>query len=59
MLPLTQVVCNFAGLAGTSIILYNEYDRDRMKDVPMFYFSHLVMRIDVTACEVRVCVVLA
>jgi hypothetical protein len=46
-----QLVCDFADplVAGKSIYLWNSFDEDRMKDVPFFCFSHLLMRIDIAA----------
>ncbi|KAG2441979.1 hypothetical protein HYH02_009772 [Chlamydomonas schloesseri] len=49
-----EVACDFRGLATqtgqvTTLYLVNVYDDRRMKDVPFFCHSHLVMKIDV-AC---------
>jgi hypothetical protein len=37
-------VCDFKALAGQTLYLWNIQDDDRMKDVPFFCFSHLVMK---------------
>lgn len=44
-----DVVCDLSALAGRSLHLWNVFDDDRMKDVPFFCYSHLVMRINVNA----------
>eukprot|EP00198_Chlamydomonas_reinhardtii_P001096 XP_001690431.1 predicted protein [Chlamydomonas reinhardtii] len=42
-----EVVCDFRDFNGRSLYLLNAFDDDRMKDVPFFCNSHLVMKIDV------------
>jgi hypothetical protein len=44
---LPQFVCDFKALAGQTLYLWNIQDDDRMKDVPFFCYSHLVMKIAV------------
>ncbi len=46
-----QFVCDLADplVAGKSIYLWNTFDDRRMKAVPFFCFSHLLMRIDIAA----------
>lgn len=44
-----DVVCNLRPYAGRTLFVWNMFDDDRMKDVPMFCNSHLVMRIEVAA----------
>jgi hypothetical protein len=46
-----QVACNLRApeARGKTLFLWNTFDDDRMKDVPFFCFSHLVMRIEVAA----------
>jgi hypothetical protein len=42
-----------APLQGQTLILWNAQNEDRMKDVPFFCYSHLVMQIAVgTTCQV-------
>jgi hypothetical protein len=49
-----QVACDLTPYAGQTLYLWNTKDENRMKDVPFFCNSHLVMRIDVLAqCSVR------
>ncbi|KAG2425551.1 hypothetical protein HXX76_013595 [Chlamydomonas incerta] len=42
-----EVVCDFSGFAGQDLIMMNAYDDRRMKGVPFFCNSHLVMKINV------------
>ncbi|KAG2437396.1 hypothetical protein HXX76_006048 [Chlamydomonas incerta] len=42
-----EVVCDFSGLADQDLYLVNSYDDRRMKAVPFFCNSHLVMKINV------------
>jgi hypothetical protein len=46
-----ELACNFGApeAEGKRLYLWNIQDEDRMKDVPFFCFSHLVMRIEVAA----------
>jgi hypothetical protein len=46
-----QLACNLGApeARGKTLFLWNTFDDDRMKDVPFFCFSHLVMRIEVAA----------
>lgn len=48
---LLQVVCDFGGLAGRTLYLWNARDDYRMKDVPFFCHSHLVMKFVVRGCS--------
>ncbi|KAG2491600.1 hypothetical protein HYH03_010165 [Edaphochlamys debaryana] len=41
-----EVVCDFTAYAGKTLYLWNAQDDYRMKDVPFFCHSHLVMRIE-------------
>eukprot|EP00198_Chlamydomonas_reinhardtii_P001276 XP_001690611.1 predicted protein [Chlamydomonas reinhardtii] len=49
-----EVVCDFSGLSGKTLFLVNAYDDRRMKDVPYYCHSHLVMKINV-ACNSTGC----
>lgn len=42
-----QAVCDFRSFAAQTLYLWNHKDPRRMKDVPFFCFSHLVMKINV------------
>ncbi|GLC39075.1 hypothetical protein PLESTB_000010300 [Pleodorina starrii] len=44
-----QVVCDFTPYAGRTLLLWNAFDRRRMKDVPFFCHSHLVAKIHIAA----------
>lgn len=43
------MVCDFTQFAGRTLYLWNNFDDDRMNDVPFYCYSHLVARIDVAA----------
>ncbi len=45
------MVCDFGGLAGRTLYLWNARDEYRMKDVPFFCNSHLVMKFVVRGCS--------
>ncbi|GLC63932.1 hypothetical protein PLESTF_000100100 [Pleodorina starrii] len=44
-----EVVCDLAPYAGRTLLLWNAYDKRRMKAVPFFCHSHLVAKIRVAA----------
>ncbi len=41
------MVCDFRQLGGSKLYVVNDFDDKRMKDVPMFCYSHLVMKLDI------------
>jgi hypothetical protein len=45
------LACNLGApeARGKTLFLWNTFDDDRMKDVPFFCFSHLLMRLEVAA----------
>ncbi len=54
---LLQVVCDFRQLGGSKLYVVNDFDDKRMKDVAMFCYSHLVMKLDIQktpGCDVLV-----
>lgn len=44
------MVCDFGYYTNRVLYLWNVEDTDRMKDVPFFCYSHLVMRFQVKGC---------
>ena len=47
-----EMVCDFTNLSGQTLYLWNGVDPVRMKDVPMFCYSHLLARIEVSSIPV-------
>jgi FtsP/CotA-like multicopper oxidase with cupredoxin domain len=43
-----EIVCNFSNYGGRTIYLWNDFNKDIMKDVPYFCYSHLISRIKFT-----------
>jgi FtsP/CotA-like multicopper oxidase with cupredoxin domain len=40
-----EIACNFAGYAARTVYFWNDYDKDNMKDVPYFCYSHLIAKV--------------
>jgi FtsP/CotA-like multicopper oxidase with cupredoxin domain len=39
-----EIVCNFASYGGRTVYFWNDRDKDLMKDVPYFCYSHLLAK---------------
>jgi FtsP/CotA-like multicopper oxidase with cupredoxin domain len=46
-----DMVCDFSGLGVSELVLYNDVDERRMKDVPYFTYSHFVAKFTFTGEE--------
>jgi len=44
-----EIACNFAAYSSRTIYFWNDFDKDAMKDVPYFCYSHLIARVVFTS----------
>jgi FtsP/CotA-like multicopper oxidase with cupredoxin domain len=47
-----EIVCNFSNYTGRTVFFANDFDKDVMKDVPYFCYSHLLARVTFGAAPV-------
>lgn len=43
-----EIVCNFSGYGGRTVYFWNDQDKELMKDVPYFCYSHLISKVVVS-----------